>query len=88
LLREPDRAIRLIERLAACFSDARDQGQLIQELPTLVGQRIVAIARGYEDVNEATAYSSIRRRRQREADFSGLHSTTPNEIPNEHRLGD
>src|SRR5512143_3896888 len=50
LLRETDRAIRLIERVAACFSDGRDPGQLIHALPTLVGQRIVAIALGYEDV--------------------------------------
>jgi DDE family transposase len=52
LLRETDRAIRLIERVAACFSDGRDPGQLVHALPTLVGQRIVAIARGYEDVND------------------------------------
>jgi hypothetical protein len=52
LLRETDRAIRLVERVAACFSDGRDPGQLIHTLPTLVGQRIVAIALGYEDVND------------------------------------
>ena len=52
LLRETDRAIRLIERVAACFSDGRDPGQLIHALPTLVGQRIVAIALGFEDVND------------------------------------
>src|SRR5512134_2684871 len=52
LLRETDRAIRLVERVAACFSDGRDPGQLIHTLPTLVGQRSVAIALGYEDVND------------------------------------
>jgi hypothetical protein len=52
LLRETDRAIRLIERAAACFSDRRDPGQLVHGLPTLIGQRIVAIALGYEDVND------------------------------------
>ena len=52
LLRETDRAIGLIGRVAACFSDGRDPGQLIHALPTLVGQRIVAIALGYEDVND------------------------------------
>jgi hypothetical protein len=36
----------------ACFSDGRDPGQLIHALPTLVGQRIVAIALGHEDVND------------------------------------
>lgn len=58
LLRETDRAIRLIERVAACFSDGRDPGQLIHALPTLVGQRIVAIALGYEDVND---HDTLRR---------------------------
>jgi hypothetical protein len=58
LLREADRAIRLIERVAACFSDGRDPGQLIHALPTLVGQRIVAIALGYEDVND---HDTLRR---------------------------
>ena len=52
LLCETDRAIGLIGRVAACFSDGRDPGQLIDALPTLVGQRIVAIALGYEDVND------------------------------------
>jgi hypothetical protein len=58
LLRETDRTIRLIERAAACFSDGRDPGQLIHALPTLVGQRIVAIALGYEDVND---HDTLRR---------------------------
>src|SRR5512134_3520085 len=52
LLRETDRAIRLIERVAACFSDGRDPGQLIHALPSLLRQRIVAIELGYEDVND------------------------------------
>ena len=52
LLREADQAIRLIERVAACFTDHRDADQVIHALPTLIGQRIVAIALGYEDVND------------------------------------
>jgi hypothetical protein len=52
LLRETDRAIRLIERVAACFTDHRRADQMIHALPTLIGQRIVAIALGYEDVND------------------------------------
>src|SRR5512134_1573284 len=52
LLREADRAIRLIERVAACFTDGREPGRVIHSLSTLVGQRIVAIALGYEDVND------------------------------------
>ena len=52
LLRHTDRAIGLIERVAACFHDGREQDQVIHTLPALVGQRIVGIALGYEDVND------------------------------------
>src|SRR5512134_635680 len=51
-------ALDLIGRVAACFSDGRDPGQLIHALPTLVGQRIVALALGYEDVND---HDTLRR---------------------------
>jgi Transposase DDE domain group 1 len=52
LLRHTDRAVGLIERVAACFQDDREQDQVVHRLPTLVGQRIVGIALGYEDVND------------------------------------
>jgi Transposase DDE domain group 1 len=52
LLRHTDRAIRLIERVTACFQDGREQDQVVHTLPALVGQRIVGIALGYEDVND------------------------------------
>ena len=40
MLRETDRAIRVIDRLAACFRDRRDPGRVVHSLRTLVGQRI------------------------------------------------
>ena len=52
LLRHTDRALGLIERVAACFQDDREQDQVVHGLRTLVGQRIVGIALGYEDVND------------------------------------
>jgi hypothetical protein len=52
LLREADRAIGLSRRVSACFSDYRNPHQVVHALPTLIGQRIVAIALGYEDVND------------------------------------
>src|ERR671910_1363612 len=52
LLRHTDRAIGLIERVAACFVDEREQDQVVHTLPALVGQRIVGIALGYEDIND------------------------------------
>jgi hypothetical protein len=52
LLREADRTIALIDRVAGCFADGRDQADVVHTVRTLVGQRIVAIALGYEDVND------------------------------------
>ncbi len=52
LLRRADRKIGLIERVAACFHDGRAQEDVVHSLRTLVGQRIVAMALGYEDVND------------------------------------
>ena len=47
-----NRAVRLIERLARCFQDGRDPDALLHTLPALLGQRIFAIALGYEDIND------------------------------------
>ena len=52
LLRETDRVIALIDRVAACFTDGRRQADVVHTMRTLVGQRIVGIALGYEDVND------------------------------------
>src|SRR5919106_149521 len=50
LLGATDRAIRLVERFAACFVDGRDATRVEHAVPTMVGQRVVAIALGYEDL--------------------------------------
>ena len=52
LLGASNRAIRLIERLARCFRDGRDPDALLHTVPALIGQRIFAIALGYEDIND------------------------------------
>jgi hypothetical protein len=52
LLGETDRAIRLTERFAACFTDARMADLVEHEVATMVLQRVVGIAVGYEDVND------------------------------------
>ena len=52
LLGDTDRAIRLTERFAACFIDAR-MVQLVEHgVDTMVLQRVVGIALGYEDLND------------------------------------
>jgi hypothetical protein len=50
LLGAADRAVRLMDRFAACFHDARRPDLIEHQVRTLVGQRVVAIALGYEDL--------------------------------------
>ena len=50
LLGAADRAVRLVERFAGCFADGRRQNRIEHEMTTLVGQRVVGIALGYEDL--------------------------------------
>ncbi len=52
LLGAADRAIGLVDRLAACFDDGREQDQVVHEVRSMVGQRVFGIALGYEDVND------------------------------------
>jgi hypothetical protein len=50
LLAATDRTIALIERFAACFTDGRASDRVVHDLSTLVGQRVLGIALGYEDL--------------------------------------
>ena len=50
LLGATDRAIGLVDRFAACFHDGRDATRVEHGVTTLVRQRVVAIALGYEDL--------------------------------------
>jgi hypothetical protein len=52
LLGASDRAIGLIERFAHCFRDHRNAELIEHEVATLLGQRVFAIALGYEDLND------------------------------------
>jgi hypothetical protein len=52
LLREVDKHIGLIDAVADCISDRRDPAKITHDLRTLLAQRIVAIAMGYEDLND------------------------------------
>ena len=52
LLGATDRAIDLMGRLATCFRDWRCAELIEHEIVTLVGQRVFAIALGYEDLND------------------------------------
>ena len=52
LLREADRKIGLLKRVAACFTDGRDPGRIEHELELMLAQRIYGLALGYEDLND------------------------------------
>jgi hypothetical protein len=50
LLGATDRAIRLVDRFADCFADGRTPELIEHTVETLVGQRVFALALGYEDL--------------------------------------
>ena len=52
LLGATDRAIGMVDRFAACFHDVRRAEWIEHTVATLVGQRVFAIALGYEDLND------------------------------------
>ena len=52
LLGATDRTIGMMERFAGCFVDRRDPALIEHEVRTLVGQRVLGLALGYEDLND------------------------------------
>ena len=52
LLRETDRRLNLLPRLAECFLDARDPVFVQHSVQELVSQRVYGLALGYEDLND------------------------------------
>jgi Transposase DDE domain group 1 len=52
LLGATDRAVRLIERFAACFLDRREPDLIEHNVRTLVTQRVIGMALGYEDLSD------------------------------------
>jgi hypothetical protein len=52
LLGQTGQAIRLTERFAKCFADTRTAGLVEHQVETMVMQRVVGIALGYEDLND------------------------------------
>jgi hypothetical protein len=47
-----DRALGLVDRLAQCFTDHRDPELIEHTVRTLVGQRVLGLTLGYEDLND------------------------------------
>jgi hypothetical protein len=52
LLREAERKINLLGRLAGCFIDGRMPLLVKHQLPEMLSQRIYGLAMGYEDLND------------------------------------
>jgi hypothetical protein len=52
LLRETNRRLKLIPRLAECFVDRRCPWLIEHTVEEMLGQRIYALAQGYEDLND------------------------------------
>ena len=55
LLMRTDRAIGLVDRLTKCFDDRRAPWAIEHTVRTLVSQRVLGIAAGYEDLNDHDA---------------------------------
>jgi len=52
LLREAERRVNLLPRLAACFTDGRDVERIDHPIAEMLSQRIYGLALGYEDLND------------------------------------
>jgi hypothetical protein len=55
VLREIAQRLGIAGRLAACIDDPRDQNQIVHALADMIQFRMLMIASGYEDGNDATA---------------------------------
>lgn len=58
LLKAAERRLGLTSALAACLRDDRESGKVRHELSELITQRVMAIALGYEDANDAARLAS------------------------------
>ena len=52
LLRQVERLTGIVRRFAACFRDHRDADLIEHTVEQLIGQRVYALALGYEDLND------------------------------------
>ena len=55
LLRETEQRTHIVKRLAQCFIDYRDPELIEHSVESLIKQRVIAMALGYEDLNDHDA---------------------------------
>ena len=58
VLREVEQRLRVADRIAACMVDPRAPGQITHGLADIIGFRLLMIAAGYEDGNDADTLRS------------------------------
>ena len=87
LLRQADRKIGLLKRVASCFTDRRSPLLVDHQLGEMLSQRIYGLALGYEDVND---HEQLRRdplmavlagRRKLEEPLAGKSTLNRLELP-------
>src|SRR3954463_16231062 len=52
LLRQTDKRLNLLPRIAECFLDGREQERVEHSILEMVSQRVYGLALGYEDLND------------------------------------
>ena len=52
LLREVEQRVHILKRLSGCFTDHRDSDLVEHSLESLIKQRVMGLALGYEDLND------------------------------------
>src|SRR5512143_2669181 len=55
VLREIEQRLKVADRLAACIDDPRDPDSIVHTLADIIRFRLLMIAAGYEDGNDATS---------------------------------
>src|SRR4249920_1126474 len=58
VLREIEQRLDVADRLAACIDDPRDPGSTVHPVADIIRFRLLMIAAGYEDGNDATGLRS------------------------------
>jgi len=93
LLRETDRRLNLLPRLAQCFLDGRQQERVEHSVEEMVSQRVYGLALGYEDVNDHEQLRSdplfgvLAGREEVDRPLAGKSTLNRLELVTERRIG-
>ncbi len=62
LLREVEKRTAILQRFAESFTDYRDENRIEHNVLSLVSQRVIALASGYEELNDHDYFARDRMR--------------------------